>query len=315
MSKYNIHKDFAFLRFVPYTKKWMISPMNKLVKWQYNRMKVPESIELSINKIKGYNKAEITVDVFKPKNIANNAPCLFYVHGGGFFFEALNAHKNVMCEYAEKAGCIVVFPHYNVSLKGAFPMALEDCYAALAWVKSNLNALGIDENRFGIGGDSAGGCLAACVVQKNMDTSLIDVCFQMLIYPVCDHKMITESMKQFTDVPLWNTASTKMMWDIYLKGLDRNNLPNYVSPLQRTNLKGLPTTYLEVADFDCLRDEGILYANTLKEASVLVEFNQTKGTIHGYDAIRKSEVTEDNINQRIRFLRRLFSKTEKLSSH
>lgn len=313
MAKYNIHKDFAFLRFVPYTKKWMITPMNKLVKWQYNRTKIPDTIELSIKKIKGDNGSEITVDVFKPKNISENAPCLFYIHGGGFFFEALNAHKNVMCEYAEKSGCIVIFPHYTVSMNGSFPIGLEDCYSALKWTKANLTTLGIDKNRIAIGGDSAGACLAACIVQKNQDTNLINVCCQMLIYPVCDHRMITESIKHFTDVPLWNTASTKMMWDIYLKGLDRDKLPNYVSPLQRTNLKGFPSTYLEVADFDCLRDEGILYANKLKEAEVSVEFHQTKGTIHGYDVIRKSEVTEKSINQRIIFLRNVFSEKVILS--
>ncbi len=306
MTKYNIHKDFAFLRFAPNTKQYMIAPMNRLVKWQFNTTKAPDNIDLTSHKIKGYNNGEIEVLVFKPKNIQANAPCLVYFHGGGFFFEALSAHKKAMYEYAEKSGCIIVFPHYRVSLKHSFPTGFEDCYATLKWAKDSAKALGIDTNRIAIGGDSAGGNLAACVAQKNSDTKEVALCFQLLIYPVCDHTLSSDSMKHFTDTPLFNAPSAKLMWDIYLKGMDRTHLPKYISAFQGDSLQGLPAAYIETAEFDCLRDEAILYANKLRKAGVAVELNQTKGTIHAYDVVRTSNITEENVQRRIRTLRHVF---------
>jgi acetyl esterase/lipase len=302
MSKYNVHKDFAFLRFVPNTKKWMIPAFNALFKWHFKSTKAPTSIELGSYKIKGYDSGEIETLVFKPKNIEANAPCLVYCHGGGFFIEAVQIHKLAMFEYAKKANCVIVFPHYRVSLNSPFPSSLEDCYAALKWANDHAALLGIDPNRIAIGGDSAGGNLAACIAQMALDRREIKVNFQFLVYPVCDHTMSTVSMQTFQDTPLWNAPSTKLMWEVYLKGVDRSKIPPYVSTLQRANLAGLPPAYIETAEFDCLRDEAIWYAKRLKETGVEVELNETKGTIHAYDIVRGSSITAENIHRRVNAL-------------
>ncbi len=307
MPKYNIHKDFAFLRFVPNVKKWMITPLNVLNKWQFKSTKAPQNIEVSSHLIKGFENKEIEVLVFKPKNIQANAPCMFYCHGGGFFFEAVQPHKKVMFEYAEKVNCIIVFPQYRVSLNNPFPTSLEDCYSALSWTNDNATMLGIDKNNIAIGGDSAGGNLAACVAQMALDRQQIKLNFQMLIYPVCDHTLRTKSMNQFQDTPLWNAPNSKLMWDIYLNGLDRNKLPKYVSTLQRTDFKGLPHAYIESAEFDCLRDEAILYAQKLKDSNIQVEINETKETIHAFDLVRKSNITEASIQRRVTALKKAFN--------
>lgn len=306
MAKYNIHKDFAFLRFVPNTKKWMIPAFNTLFKWHFKSTKAPQNMEVSSHQIKGFESKNIEVLVFKPKNIQTNAPCLVYYHGGGFFIEAAQAHKKMMFEYAEKANCVIVFPHYRVSLNSPFPTSLEDCYAALKWTNDNVAMLGIDKNKIAIGGDSAGGNLAACAAQMALDRQEINLCFQFLIYPVCDHTLSTASMQAFQDTPLWNAPSSKLMWDVYLKGNDRNNLPKYVSSLQRTDLAGLPPAYIETAEFDCLRDEAILYAERLKDGNIEVALNQTKGTIHAYDIIEKSSIVQKNLQCRITALRKAF---------
>jgi acetyl esterase/lipase len=306
MVKYNIHKDFAFLRFFPNTKKWMIPAFNALFKWHFKSTKVPQNIELNSHQIKGFENKDIEILVFKPRNIQVNAPCMVYCHGGGFFIEAAQVHKKMMFEYAEKANCIIVFPHYRVSLNNPFPTSLEDCYAALKWTKENANSLGIDTNRIAIGGDSAGGNLAACAAQMALDKDDVKICFQLLVYPVCDHTLSTASMKVFQDTPLWNAPSSKLMWEVYLKGRKKNNLPKYVSSLQRTDLTGLQPAYIETAEFDCLRDEGVLYAKRLKGAGVEVELNETKGTIHAYDIVRESSVTEKNIQRRVNALNSAF---------
>jgi acetyl esterase len=306
MAKYNIHQDFAWLRLVPNTKKWMIPAFNALFKWHFKSTQAPQNIEVTSHSINGFENKTIEVLVFKPRNLQADAPCLVYCHGGGFFIEAAQAHKKMMFEYAEKTNGVIVFPHYRVSLNNPFPTSLEDCYAALKWANDNVSKLGIDKNKIAIGGDSAGGNLAACVAQMAFDRHEIKLCFQLLVYPVCDHTLSTASMQTFQDTPLWNAPSSKLMWDVYLKGNDRNQLPKYVSALQRTNLLGLPPTYIETAEFDCLRDEGLLYAQQLKDTNIEVALNQTKGTIHAYDIIEKSRITQENIQRRVLALRQAF---------
>ncbi len=306
MAKYNIHKDFAFLRFVPNTKKWMVPAFNALFKWHFKSTKAPQNIVVSSHQIKGFENKDIEVLVFKPRNISSNAPCLVYCHGGGFFIEAAQAHKKMMFEYAQKANCVIVFPHYRVSYNNPFPTSLEDCYSTLKWTNDNTKLLGIDKDKIAIGGDSAGGNLAACIAQTALDRQEISLCFQLLVYPVCDHTLSSASMKTFQDTPLWNAPSSKLMWDVYLKGKDRNNLPNYVSPLQRTDLNGLPPAYIETAEFDCLRDEALLYSQKLKDTNIKVELNQTKGTIHAYDIIEKSSITQASIQRRVIALQQAF---------
>jgi acetyl esterase/lipase len=306
MAKYNIHKDFAFLRFVPNTKKWMVPAFNALFKWHFKSTKAPQNIVVSSHQIKGFENKDIEVLVFKPRNISSNAPCLVYCHGGGFFIEAAQAHKKMMFEYAQKANCVIVFPHYRVSYNNPFPTSLEDCYSTLKWTNDNTKLLGIDKVKIAIGGDSAGGNLAACIAQMALDRQEISLCFQLLVYPVCDHTLSSASMKTFQDTPLWNAPSSKLMWDVYLKGKDRNNLPNYVSPLQRTDLNGLPPAYIETAEFDCLRDEALLYSQKLKDTNIKVELNQTKGTIHAYDIIEKSSITQASIQRRVIALQQAF---------
>jgi len=306
MAKYDIHKDFAYLRFDLSTKKWMFPALNAMFKWQFKSTKAPQNIEIITQKINGYENKEIEVSVFKPRNIEADAPCLVYCHGGGFFLEAVALHKKMMFEYAEKANCIIIFPHYRLSLKNTFPTSLEDCYATLKWTNDNSALLGIDQNRIAVGGDSAGGNLAACLAQMAIDRQEIHICFQFLIYPVCDHTLSTVSMQTFQDTPLWNTPSSKLMWDVYLKSTDRNNLPKYVTPLQRTDFKGLPQAYIETAEFDCLRDEALLYAQKLKDINIEVELYQTKGTIHCYDVIEKSSITQVSIQRRVTALNKAF---------
>ena len=167
--------------------------------------------------------------------------------------------------------------------------------------------LGIDKDKIAIGGDSAGGNLAACVAQMALDRKEISLCFQLLVYPVCDHTLSTASMYTFQDTPLWNAPSSKLMWDVYLKGKDRNNLPKYVSSLQRTDLKGLPPTYIETAEFDCLRDEGLLYAQKLNDTNITVSY--THLDVYKRQTLRRDRTGQANRNQNGAALFHLFSET------
>jgi acetyl esterase len=129
-------------------------------------------------------------------------------------------------------------------------------------------------------------------------------CLQMLAYPVTDAEMCTDSMKEFTDTPKWKARDNERMWQYYC-GEDQE-LRQQASPMHAAIPDKMPPTYIETAQFDCLHDEGILFAQRLKEAGADVEINDTKGTFHGYDDALDAEIVRKNVERRIGFLRKGF---------
>ena len=168
------------------------------------------------------------------------------------------------------------------------------------------NPLGIDTSRIGIGGDSAGSTLAVGVCMMARDRKHpVRFVFQMLPYPFLDMRNNSESCKKFTDTPMWNSTLSSRIAS--MTKVDRNN-PNYVyySPVEAESFKGLPPAYIETAEFDCLHDDGILYAEKLREAGVEVTLNETKGTMHGFDIMQKAETTKTALAARIAFMKKVF---------
>ena len=173
----------------------------------------------------------------------------------------------------------MVLVDYRLAPKYAFPVGVEDCYAAFKWVYQHADKLEIDKNLIAIGGDSAGGALCAAVTQMARDYKAPKICFQMLVYPVTDARQITETIKKYVDTPLWDSIENNKMWKMYLKDGDFN-LRAYASPMEATSFMDLPDAYVEVSEFDCLRDEGILYAEALEKSGCRVKLNKTVGTYY-----------------------------------
>ena len=178
---------------------------------------------------------------------------------------------------------------------------------ALEWVIQNADALGIDPQKIAVGGDSAGGKLSACVCQMSQDRSTATLCGQLLIYPVTDMDCKTESARNFDDVPIFTSTSNSRMWEAYLANSTAGTRPDYASPIHREDCSNLPAAYVETAEFDPLRDEGVDYAQRLVAAGVEVELNETKGTVHGWDATAKSALFEVVLAQRVAFLKKCFA--------
>lgn len=311
MSKYPIHEDFKkYENFKVSMSPKFLAFANWLLKIYSNHMKLKPGIKSKSLKIKGYKNELIDVKIFEPENIGANAPCLIYFHGGAFAMRSAPFHTNLICEYAFGASCKVVFVDYRLANKFPFPVGLEDCYSAFAWVQENAETLGIDLDRIALGGDSAGGGLALGISLLARDRKAGKICFQLLVYPVTDSRMITDSMKNFTDTPIWNSILTKKMWDMYLKDGLGDYKKEYISPIETESLKELPDTYIEVAQFDCLRDEGIEFAKALVKSGVKVELFETIGTIHGFEIAEKSEVVKESVYRRIDALKRNFYKEE-----
>lgn len=308
MNAYNIHQSFDSLKntklpFYPF----LLPILNKLVARKNNKLSLPDDIKTTVIKIEGYPKDMIPVTIYEPKleTPKEEMPCLIYFHGGAFAIKEAPYHINLAVDYALQAECKVVFVDYRLLPKHRFPTGLEDGYHAYMWVQNQARALGIDPKKIAVGGDSAGGAIATGVALLARDRGTLNLCHQLLIYPVLDARQQTDTMKTYEDTPMWNAKLNKKMWALYLKNGD-HNLRDYASPMEHENLADLPDTYVEVAEFDCLHDEGVQYANRLRSYGIEVELNQTKGTVHGYDMVEQSNIVLENKAKRIEALRSAF---------
>jgi len=304
---------------IKYAISWKFFPWNlfappineKFLAMSVPHMKPPKflwrdkELTVTVHEVTCYDGDSITCFVLSPKNLSTKTPCLIYLHGGGFVLEAAGYHYSNAMRYAKEVGCKVVFPLYRLAPEHPHPVFFEDCYAAFCWAYDNAEELGIDTQHIGIGGDSAGSMLAVgvCMMAKGRNHPVI-FRFQMLPYPYLDARNNSESCKKFTDTPMWNsTLSSKIE---PMTKADRSR-PDYVyySPVEADSFDGLPPAYIETAEFDCLHDDGTLYAKLLREAGIEVTLNETKGTMHGFDISTKAPITLSAMEQRIAFMKQM----------
>lgn len=266
--------------------------------------KDPE-LDVTSYEVRSYDGACIPCFVITPKRLDKKAPCLIYLHGGGFVLEAAGYHYGNAMRYAREVGCKVILPQYRLAPQNPHPVFFEDCYAAFRWAYDNADMLGIDISRIGIGGDSAGSTLAVgvCMMAKERRHP-VKFRFQMLPYPYLDARNTSESCRKYTDTPMWNSSLSDRIGP--MTKADPAN-PNYVwySPVEADSFEGLPPAYIETAEFDCLHDDGILYADQLRKAGIEVTLNETKGTMHGFDIATKAPTTLAAMEQRIAFMKRM----------
>ena len=305
-KKYPFSKDFdALAKFnLDVTSDIRLKMMNFLTGAQYRFTKPEEHTEKTTYITSGYEGRKLKIDVITPKNATGKLPVIYYSHGGGFLMDILPAHMDICSEYAYRANCIVVIPHYHVAINHPFPASVEDCYEGLKWTIDFADELGIDSKKLVLAGESAGGALTASLSQMVRDRDFMKPIFQMLIYPVTSCKLDSNSMVKMPDAPVWGAKNARISWEKYLNGHDE--IPKYASPLENNNFSALPPAYIEPCEFDVLRDEGIAYAIKLEAADVPVELNITKGTIHAFDLNKESSITKAAMENRINALKRAF---------
>lgn len=289
---------------VPYNKA-IIKCANIFQVISFRLIRVPGEIIHRNITIKGYKGLKLGVEIFEPSSVKEKLPCLLYIHGGAFSYRASAYHKKLACMYAMQAKCRVYFPDYHLTPQYPYPAAYEDVLALYKYIIENGNALGIDVKRIGIAGDSAGASIAALICNNYEREGLHPPCMQMLIYPLTDINMQTDSMKKFTDTPLWNAKNNRRMWRYYCGNLKTEDAYG-ASPMHSRLPLVIPDAYIETAEYDCLHDEGMLYAKRLRDAGANVEINETRGTIHGYDSAINTKIARSNIEKRILFLKRGF---------
>ena len=307
--KYAINKEFFPLYYFKNPIKsaklaGFLGSLQKPPRWLFKDKEMSARREM----IQSYDGEMIEVLVFEPRSLeGGNAPCLVYLHGGGFVFGAGDQQYKLVREYVLRASCKAVFVNYRLAPKHPHPTPVEDCYAGLRYAFEKAEELGIDKTRIGVGGDSAGGALSAAVSQMARDMGTDSPAFQLLIYPATDMSMDTDSNRKYTDTPVWNSNLSKMMWPAYVPDMTRDDLA-YASPMLAKSFADLPHAYVEVAEFDCLHDEAINYANAMREAGVEVEIYETHGTMHGFDGVFNAPTTKECVQRRVDFMKKFFDK-------
>jgi acetyl esterase len=255
-----------------------------------------EEIERTIPGTDG--SPDIPIRIYMPKNRKNSGPGFVNFHGGAFILGDLESEHNRCLVMAAQGGAVSVGIDYRLAPENPFPAGVEDCYAGLKWVAENAAELKIDPSRIAIGGGSAGGNLSAAVAMMARDRGGPDVAFQMLFFPVLDNLCQTPSMKNGTDLYIFDYPSAIDMWNQYI-GEDRNNVSPYASPARAEDLSALPPAYVITAEHDPLRDEGITYAMRLMQAGIPVELHCYPGTVHSFDFLTPSDISTRAVNEAV----------------
>lgn len=223
---------------------------------------------------------DVPLRIYTPES-RGPLPLLVYFHGGGWVIGNLDTHDAVCRLLAKTAPAVVAAVDYRLAPEHKFPGAAEDCYAATRWVADNAGAIGGDPKKITVGGDSAGGNLAAVVSLMARDRKTPKIGFQLLVYPVTRHAYDTPSYRENADGYLLTKDAMVWFWNHYLKS-ESDGQNAYASPLLAKDLRGLPPAMVVTAEFDPLRDEGESYAARLREAGVPVKLKRYDGIIHGF---------------------------------
>lgn len=219
---------------------------------------------------------------YRPLGATGSAPLLVFFHGGGFVMGDLESHDAVCRLICRDAGVHVLAVDYRLAPEHPAPAAVEDAYAAYRWAREHAAELGADPRRVAVGGDSAGGCLAAVVTVLARDAGDPIPALQWLVYPVTDMRGGSRSRSLFGDGFLLTKHDMDWFQDTYLHNSDLDVTDPRVSPMMTPDLAGVSPALVITAGFDPLRDEGDQYADRLRTAGVAVDHRQMGSMVHAF---------------------------------
>lgn len=227
---------------------------------------------------------EVVLRVSRPAQATGPLPCVYWMHGGGLIMGTATREDARFEAWCRRHGVIGVAVEYRLAPETPYPGPLEDCHAGLVHLHAHADELGIDPARIGIGGNSAGGGLAAALALLARDRGSVPIAFQLLVYPMLDDRMITPSSAW--EVPVWPPASNRFGWSCYLPGIVGSDaVPAHAAPARAADLSGLPPAIVLVGALDGFLDEDVDYANRLMRAGVPTELHVYPGAPHGFDLL------------------------------
>ena len=226
--------------------------------------------------------------VLSPEELSTPATRVLWIHGGGYISgmkEMVYISRAV--ELVTRFGAVVVSPGYRLAPFSPYPAAIDDCYAALLYMKEHAAELGIREDQLMVGGESAGGGLCAAVCIRARDTGKVNVAFQMPLYPMLDDRDTETSRDNHGRV--WNTWKNHFGWRCYLRGTDRETLPPYAAPARVENMEGLPPAYTFVSTGEPFYAETLEYIRRLKDCGIPASVDVYETDMHAFDMMRPKD--------------------------
>lgn len=241
----------------------------------------PEPVEEVVHRYLPGPTADLPVRIYYPRGAARGKRgALVLFHGSGWVSCNLDVNDVPARALANRSGCVVIAVNYQKAPEHPFPAPLDDCYATLLWVRDNADQLRIDPARIAVGGDSAGGNLAAAVCLKARDEAGPAIAFQLLIYPPLIADTNSATYQEFATGYGVQRTSFEWFWGHYVGSADPRN--PLISPLLAEDVAGLPPTFIASAECDPVREDGERYARRLHDAGVPVVLTRYDGMIHGF---------------------------------
>ena len=238
---------------------------------------------------------------FEPPAADMTGSAVLYIHGGGLIMGSVALFDRLIATYVADSGVPALAVDYRLAPEHPYPVPLDDCHAALTWLVTNASRLGVESDRIGVFGESAGGGLAAGLAMMVHDHDGPPIARQILSYPMLDDRTVVPD-PTIADIADWTYADNSCAWHAYLGG--RVSIPEYAAPARRLNLRGLPPTYLDVGGIDIFRDENTRFALALNQAGVEVEFHLHPGVPHAAETVAaRSDVAQRIFADRVRALR------------
>ena len=225
----------------------------------------------------------IPLTIVRPEGVKGELPVFMFFHGGGWVLGDYPTHARLIRDLAVNSGAVAVYVGYTPSPEAKYPTAIDQAFAATQWVGEHGKDIQVDSSRLAVAGNSVGGNMAAVVALKAKEAGTPKLRFQLLLWPVTDANLETASYNQFAQGHFLTKPLMKWFWDNYTTD-PKQRAERFASPLQATaeQLKGLPPTLIQTAEFDVLRDEGEAYARKLDAAGVTVTAVRYNGMIHDY---------------------------------
>ena len=251
-------------------------------------MEAPTDVEVRRYELTVSDGAVLPLTWYEPTAEGRTASAaMLYLHGGGMIAsleQTAAVYDVAVRQYVSRSGVPALVVDYRVAPEHPHPTPVEDCYAALQWLEAHAAELNVDPTRLAVGGDSAGGGLAAGVALLARDRIGPRLALQLLIYPMLDDRTVIPDPQLPPEFLVWNYDDNVTGWGALLRGASGGaDVSPYAAPARATDLTGLPPAYIDVGDLDIFRDEDVDYARRLLAAGVPTELHVFPGCPHGFE--------------------------------
>jgi acetyl esterase/lipase len=259
---------------------------------------IAESVDVRSEHVPGHGgQPDVRVIVYERQDRIRPSGALLWIHGGGFVMGTAESGNQLCSRFAAELGIVVISIDYRLAPEDPFPAGLDDCYTALSWMGEHADCLGVDSAKIAVGGDSAGGGLAACLTQLAHDRNGPPICFQLLQYPMLDDRT---ALRTDHDAIVWTRTSNRYCWTSYLAHpISATETRPYASAARRDDLTGLPPAWIGIGGIDLFHDESIEYAKRLRAAGVPCELHVVPGMYHAAEHVAPAAPSMQDLIRRM----------------